>query len=132
MIRKKRGLGAGKINGPGGRLEPGETPLRAAIRETEEEVGVTPLNLSERGELHFQFTDGLALHCVVFLAEGCLGEASESEEAIPYWMSPSAIPYHDMWADDIHWLPGVLEGRRFQGFFRFDGDKMLSHRIEWK
>ena len=26
LIRKKRGLGAGKINGPGGRLEEGETP----------------------------------------------------------------------------------------------------------
>ncbi len=28
LIRKKRGLGAGKINGPGGRLEPGETRRR--------------------------------------------------------------------------------------------------------
>jgi 8-oxo-dGTP diphosphatase len=25
LIHKKRGLGAGKINGPGGRIEPGET-----------------------------------------------------------------------------------------------------------
>ena len=31
LIRKKRGLGAGKFNGPGGRIEPGETPLQAAI-----------------------------------------------------------------------------------------------------
>ncbi len=53
MIRKKRGLGAGKINGPGGRLDTGETALQAAIRETEEELRVTPLNLSERGELHW-------------------------------------------------------------------------------
>jgi len=36
LIRKKRGLGAGKINGPGGRLEQGETPLACAIREVEE------------------------------------------------------------------------------------------------
>ena len=34
LIHKKRGLGAGTINAPGGRLEPGETPLEAAIRET--------------------------------------------------------------------------------------------------
>lgn len=131
MIRKKRGLGAGKINGPGGRLEPGETALEAAIRETQEELGVTPLNLSERGELHFQFVDGLALHCVVFTAEGCLGEPIETDEAIPYWMTPEEIPYHDMWADDIHWLPGMLKGNSFKGYFHFDEDKMISHRIDW-
>ena len=132
MIRKKRGLGAGKINGPGGRLEPGETPLQAAIRETQEELLVTPLELAEMGELHFQFTDGLALHCVVFTAGGCLGEPAETDEAIPYWMTPSEIPYHDMWADDIHWLPGMLEGNCFKGYFHFDNDRMLSHRLDWQ
>ncbi|MCX6960428.1 MAG: 8-oxo-dGTP diphosphatase [Verrucomicrobia bacterium] len=131
MIHKKRGLGVGKINGPGGRLEPGETALEAAIRETEEELCITPLHLSERGELHFQFVDGLALHCVVFTAEGCIGEPKETEEAIPHWMEPSAIPYHNMWADDIHWLPGMLEGKKFRGYFHFNEDVMLSRRLEW-
>jgi len=131
MIRKKRGLGAGKINGPGGRVEPGETPMEAAIRETQEELCITPLNLSERGELHFQFVDGLALHCVVFTADGCDGEPVETEEAIPHWMETSAIPYHDMWADDIYWLPGMLEGKTFKGYFHFDEDVMISHHILW-
>jgi 8-oxo-dGTP diphosphatase len=131
MIRKKRGLGAGKINGPGGRLELGESPLDAAIRETEEELCITPLNLRERGVLHFQFVDGLALHCVVFTAEGYLGEPKETDEAIPHWMEHSSIPYHDMWADDIHWLPGMLEGRNFKGYFHFDGERMLSHHVLW-
>ena len=131
MIRKKRGLGAGKINGPGGRLEAGESPLQAAVRETREELRVTPRNLSERGELHFQFTDGLALHCVVFTAEGCEGEPFETEEAIPHWMDPAGIPYHEMWQDDIHWLPGMLEGKTFKGYFRFDGEVMLTHHILW-
>jgi len=40
LIRKKRGLGAGKINGPGGRLEKGESLAECAVRETEE--GTTP------------------------------------------------------------------------------------------
>ncbi len=39
LIVKKRGLGQGKVNAPGGRLEPGETPEQAAVRETREEVG---------------------------------------------------------------------------------------------
>ena len=33
LIRKKTGLGSGKINGPGGKLEPGETAREAAVRE---------------------------------------------------------------------------------------------------
>jgi len=38
LIRKLRGLGAGKINGPGGRIDAGETPLACAVREVEEEL----------------------------------------------------------------------------------------------
>ena len=37
---KKRGFGKGRLNGVGGKLEPGETIEEAAIRETEEEIGV--------------------------------------------------------------------------------------------
>ena len=53
LIRKKRGLGAGKIVGPGGRLEPGESVLECAVRETIEEVGVVPEDPRLRGELRF-------------------------------------------------------------------------------
>ena len=40
LIRKKRGIGAGKINAPGGKIDPGETPAECAVRETREEVGL--------------------------------------------------------------------------------------------
>jgi 8-oxo-dGTP diphosphatase len=132
LIRKKRGLGAGKINGPGGRLEPGETPLEAAIRETREELCVEAVNPVLRGELHFQFLDGYSLHCSVFTAPDCLGEATETPEAVPLWTPIDAIPYHEMWQDDERWLPGVLAGGQFRGFFVFDGDRMEWHRVEWE
>jgi len=131
LIRKKRGLGAGKVNGPGGRLEPGETLVECAIRESQEELGITPIEPEWRGELHFQFTDGYALHCAVFTADDCEGEPYETDEAIPLWTPLDAIPFHEMWADDIHWLPGVIEGRNFRGYFDFDGEKMLSCRVDW-
>ena len=132
LIRKKRGLGAGKINGPGGRIEPGEEPHECAVRETSEEVGLTPLNVQNRGELHFQFADGYSLHCAVFVAHEFTGELLETDEALPIWTPLDSIPYDEMWADDIHWLPGVIAGGTFRGYFHFDGEKMLSKHLLWE
>ncbi|HWB58150.1 MAG TPA: 8-oxo-dGTP diphosphatase [Chthoniobacteraceae bacterium] len=130
LIRKKRGLGGGKINGPGGRLEPGETPLEGAIRETQEEVCVTPRNLEKRGELHFQFVDGYSLFCTVFIAHGCEGTPRETDEADPFWADLDAIPYDGMWEDDPYWLPLVITGKNFRGYFEFDGERLLKHRVD--
>lgn len=131
LIRKKRGLGAGKINAPGGRIELGEEPHACAVRETQEEVGLTPHGVQSCGELHFQFTDGYSLHCTVFTASSCSGTLIETDEALPIWTPIDAIPYHEMWADDIHWLPGVIEGGSFRAYFHFEGDTMLSKIVYW-
>lgn len=130
LIRKKRGLGAGKINGPGGKLDPGETPEECAIRETEEELCVRATGVSEVGRLSFQFVDGMGLYCHVFRADDCQGEAQETDEAIPHWTSVEAIPYHEMWADDREWFHLLLEHRKFEGYFDFDGDAMLSCLVD--
>ncbi|MBM4153592.1 MAG: 8-oxo-dGTP diphosphatase [Lentisphaerae bacterium] len=130
LIEKKRGLGAGKINAPGGRIEPGETPVEAAIREVQEEVRVTPHAPVERGRLRFQFADGFSISGAVFLAEGCDGEPRETDEAVPLWIAPADIPYARMWADDRVWIPHMLGGRWFDGRFLFDGDAMRGYRLE--
>jgi 8-oxo-dGTP diphosphatase len=129
LIRKRRGLGAGKINGPGGRIEDGESPLEAALREVEEEIGVAPLQASERGQLSFQFIDGYSIHVRVFRAPDCRGEPRETVEAIPLWTKIDRIPYPEMWADDRLWLPLLLQGEHFSGRFIFDGDEMLDHDV---
>jgi 8-oxo-dGTP diphosphatase len=129
LIRKLRGLGAGKINGPGGRLEPGETPAEAAVREVREETGVMASDPVEHGQLRFQFVDGYSIHVWVFRAEAYSGEAAQTDEAIPLWTSVDAIPYEEMWADDRLWLPLLLAGKRFDGRFLFDGDAMLGYTV---
>jgi 8-oxo-dGTP diphosphatase len=130
LIRKKRGLGAGKINGPGGKVEPNEIPWQAAIREVREEIGVTPVGLEAMGELSFQFADGLAMYCVVFRAANYRGLLQETEEATPVWVPLHKIPFEEMWADDAHWFPYLLQGERFRGFFTLDVDKLLSAKVE--
>jgi 8-oxo-dGTP diphosphatase len=131
LIHKKRGLGAGKINGPGGKLEDGESAVEGAIREVEEELCIVPLDPEEMGALHFAFQDGLHIHCTVFRATEFEGEPVETDEAIPEWFDFDAVPYERMWADDYHWLPGMLAGKKFSAWFDFDGEQMLTRRIEW-
>ena len=130
LIRKKRGLGAGKINGPGGRLDPGETPYECAVREMEEELRATPVGLEHLGELRFQFVDGYGIHVHVFRAGEQDGEPTEIDEAAPLWADLDALPFDEMWADDRVWLPHLVAGRRFSGRFVFDGDSMLDHVLE--
>ncbi|MEM9595488.1 MAG: 8-oxo-dGTP diphosphatase [Acidobacteriota bacterium] len=131
LIRKKRGLGAGKVNAPGGRLEGDETYEACAVREVQEELHVTPLGCRKRGELLFQFVDGYSLHVHAFLAERHEGEARETDEAIPLWTRRGEIPYDEMWADDRLWLPRLLAGDTFYGRFVFEGDAMLDHALDF-
>ena len=125
LIEKKRGLGAGKINGPGGKIEPGETPLQAVIRETEEELCITPHAPRKLGELWFSMSDYPDILCHVFRAESFTGTPTETDEATPVWTPLAAIPYHRMWEDDRQWLPALLDNQPFRGRYVFNGERML-------
>ena len=115
LIRKKRGLGAGKINAPGGRLEQGETPLEAAIRETREEVCVTPLDLRYAGVNLFQFIDGYSIHVHVFKARDFEGEP-RAEGASSPWPSPiSTATITAREATGKTWTPGASAKKRIFG-----------------
>jgi len=130
LILKKRGLGSGKFNAPGGRLEPGETPEQAAVRETQEEVGLTPTGLCPAGRLDFAFVDGYSLRCHVFTASGHTGTLTETDEAAPFWCPEDDIPYGKMWSDDRIWLPLLLDAKPFHAAFIFDRDLMLWHLLK--
>ncbi len=132
LIHKKTGLGAGKINGPGGKLEAGETAEEAAIREVQEELLITPGDLEEMGVLHFDFVDGLKLHCTVFRGFSFEGIPTETREARPEWFRFKEIPYDRMWADDQYWLPQMLEGKKFTAWFRFEEEEMLWRKIDFR
>ena len=121
---KKRGFGAGKWNGFGGKVELGENIEDAARREVYEEAGISVRNMKKMGIIEFEFKgDPQILEVHIFKCADIEGELQESDEMKPQWFDVSEIPFQKMWADDEHWLPMALAGKRFRGKFFFDGEK---------
>lgn len=111
---KKRGLGAGKLVGVGGKVEPGEDLRAAAVREVHEEirVRVDPADLEPAGRMHFVFParPEWEQRVHVFLARSWTGDPVETDELRPEWFSTFSLPTERMWEDNRLWLPDALAG----------------------
>ncbi|MBI1755446.1 8-oxo-dGTP diphosphatase [Candidatus Azambacteria bacterium] len=129
---KKRGFGAGRWNGFGGKVNGDETIEEAAVRELREESGIAPTNISQRGALTFVFTgDPVALEVHVFAVGEYEGEPHETEEMRPQWFLHSEIPFDLMWPDDRYWLPLFLARKKFEGEFVFaDQNTIKEHSLK--
>lgn len=52
-------------------------------------------------------------------------------EMRPQWFPLEKIPFDSMWPDDIIWFPLLLQKKKFQGYFKFEGhDKILSYTLQ--
>lgn len=128
---KKRGFGAGKWNGFGGKVEEGETLEESIKRETKEESGIEIIDLEKIGILEFGFENSAhILEVHFFKSENFKGEIVESEEMKPQWFHVDEIPFGEMWPDDKHWMPLFLSGKKFKGRFLFgEADVVLEKEL---
>jgi 8-oxo-dGTP pyrophosphatase MutT (NUDIX family) len=128
LAMKKRGFGVGKWNGAGGKANPGEDIKAAAVREAEEEIRVTPLNLKKVGVLNFYFPHrpDWSQQVHVFTAANWKGRPTETEEMQPRWFSIKNVPYKEMWEDDEVWMPKVFSGMSVRAGFMFGEDEKLA------
>jgi len=118
---KKRGFGAGRWNGFGGKIEGDETIEESVKRELKEEAGIDALEMNKVGILDFEFENNPEVREVhVFSVLKFKGEPQESEEMKPQWFYMDEIPFHQMWSSDLHWFPLFLKGKKFKGKFVFD------------
>lgn len=128
---KKRGFGEGFWNGAGGKVEEGETPKQAAIREAQEEIKVLPKNPQKVADIDFFIpaTDDQGpwiQRTFVYKTSEWVREPQETEEMNPKWFKFSEIPYNQMWSDDQIWLPKVLEGQKIKAKFWFDNNLQVT------
>ncbi len=137
LAMKKRGFGAGKWNGVGGKVQEGENMSQAMVRETKEEIGIDiqEQDLQKVGELEFYFPEkeGWDIYLDVFFTYKWAGEPIETEEMKPKWFSVSDIPLDQMWIDDKFWLPGAIDGKKFKAkcYFKGEGEEVKDFKIDW-
>ena len=132
LAMKKRGFGLGKWNGPGGKVQDGETPEQGCRREFMEEAGCGLVGLKERGIVEFVFEDKPEWHqlCHIYVAADVEGEPHETEEMLPQWHGLDGLPWANMWESDAVWLSAVLGGGTVNMRIFFDADcKMLRHKM---
>ena len=130
---KKRGFGAGRWNGFGGKVHDGESIEEAARRELKEEAGITVGKMKPAGILEFEFerNKGEILRVHIFKGGEVAGRPRESEEMSPKWFFIDEIPFREMWPDDRYWFPLFLKNRKFRGKFLFgDGDSIVDYMLE--
>lgn len=53
------------------------------------------------------------------------GTPTETPEAEPFWCPVDGL-YDLMWQDDRFWPPAMLDGKRLEAFFTFEGDRMME------
>jgi len=119
---KKRGFGAHKYNGFGGKVDPGETPAQAAARELREEAGIKA-PLEHAGTFLFLVNGAeWAFQIEIYRADTYTGEPTETDEMRPQWFRledsqdhPNLlpIPYDKLWESDHLWLPLLLQKKHF-------------------
>jgi len=131
---KKTGFGVGKVTGFGGKVEPGETVVAAALRELAEEAGLSAAenDLRPAGRLTFSFPARPSWSQVVhvLLVTSWDGTPIESDEMRPAWFRVDALPFARMWQDASHWLPRILAGERLDLAFVFQADNESIQMVE--
>ena len=129
-VKKQNDMHAGKWNGLGGKLEPGETPEECAVREIREESGLFIANPLLKGFLTFPMFDGSDdWYAFVFLVREFKGELIDSQEGVLRWIRDEEMLTLNLWAGDRIFLPWLERPGFFSGKFIYRDGELSDHHV---
>lgn len=138
LLQKKAAgkFGEGKWNGPGGKVNEGETPEQGVIREVKEETGLTIRDPVLKGVLDFYFGEKNEPDWTAYIyhVTDFDGDLTPNEEGELKWFRYQDIPYTEMWQDDQHWLQRMLNGESLKGAFWFNEEstELVRHSVTFE
>ena len=134
LKKANSGVSTGKWNGPGGKLESGETPLQNVLREVMEETSLRIIDPFYHGKIEFCMNGRTEpdYYVHVFSARKFSGTPRSSDEGRIRWFGLARIPYPKMWDDDRYWLPLLLSGIKFDARFAYDKENRRVAEYEIK
>ncbi len=128
LAEKQRKIGAGRLNGYGGRVEPQDKDLLATNqREVFEEIGVAVTSVNKVGEITFHnpSDDGALKRMVVhiYTATEWDGEPIETDEMKKLgWYKIDKIDYDLFLSADRLFIPRILAGKHLKGKIEYNDD----------
>ena len=131
--KKKGEIGIGTLNGPGGKLDAGETLVECAVRETREELGIMldPYLLEKVSVITFFAAGTPDFEVHIFLTSVFRGELSETDDMIPDWYRVDDMPYARMAGSEHEWFPKVITGEKFNANVYYKERAKNFERIEF-
>lgn len=131
-VKKQNDMHAGKWNGLGGKLEPGETPEECARREIKEESGLQVKKLQWKGFLTFpQFSNQVDWYAFVFVAEADQDEVIDSAEGQLRWIPNHELLELNLWEGDRVFLPWLDQPGFFSAKFIYQDKKLVDYEVSF-
>jgi 8-oxo-dGTP diphosphatase len=128
--KKVDDIHAGKWNGLGGKMEPGETPEECVLREIREEAGLIARNPQLKGFLTFPgFAFDEDWYAFVFVVYEFEGELIDSPEGVLRWVDDASLLDLNLWEGDRFFLPWLERPGFFSGKFTYQDGRLADHGV---